>query len=89
MGALSGHDEPAVVEQAIGVSLRRMGWTPRPPPVPLVDYPDQRYLDALRHLADLQRRKIRHLALTNFDTERSQSSPARHPIVSNRCSIRS
>ncbi len=61
-----------VVEDAIGVSLRRMGtdcldllqfhWW---------DYGDLRYLDALRHLADLQRDgKIRHLALTNFATER-------------------
>src|SRR6266849_6244516 len=61
-----------VVEQAIGVSLRRMGvgrldllqfhWW---------DYADARYLDALRHLADLQNDgKIRHLALTNFDTQR-------------------
>jgi aryl-alcohol dehydrogenase-like predicted oxidoreductase len=61
-----------VVEEAIGVSLRRMGvecldllqfhWW---------DYRDQRYLDALRHLGDLQQDgKIRHLALTNFDTER-------------------
>ena len=61
-----------VVEDAIGISRRRMGaerldllqfhWW---------DYRDQRYLDALRHLADLQSKgKIRHLALTNFDTER-------------------
>ncbi len=61
-----------VVEKAIGVSLRRMGvdrldllqfhWW---------DYSDARYLDALRHLADLRDEgKIRHLALTNFDTER-------------------
>jgi aryl-alcohol dehydrogenase-like predicted oxidoreductase len=35
------------------------------------DYGDRSYLDALRHLADLQHEgKIRHLALTNFDTER-------------------
>jgi len=60
------------VEEAIGVSLRRMG-TDR---LDLLqfhwwDYRDQRYLDALRHLADLQNDgKIRHLALTNFDTER-------------------
>ena len=62
----------AVVEDAIGVSLRRMDvdrldllqfhWW---------DYADRRYLDALKHLADLRaEEKIRHLALTNFDTER-------------------
>ena len=35
------------------------------------DYGDRSYLDALKHLADLQREgKIRHIALTNFDTER-------------------
>ncbi len=61
-----------VVEEAIAVSLKRMGvdrldllqfhWW---------DYRDERYLDALKHLADLrQEGKIRHLGLTNFDTER-------------------
>ena len=61
-----------VVEGAIGISLRRMGvqhldllqfhWW---------DYADQRYLDALRHLGDLRDEgRIRHLALTNFDTAR-------------------
>jgi aryl-alcohol dehydrogenase-like predicted oxidoreductase len=61
-----------VVEEAIGISLSRMGtdcldllqfhWW---------DYGDARYLDALRHLADLRDAgKIRHLALTNFDTAR-------------------
>lgn len=61
-----------VVEDAIGVSLKRMGvdaldllqfhWW---------DYADRRYLDALKQLADLREAgKIRHLALTNFDTER-------------------
>ena len=61
-----------VVEEAIGVSLSRMGvdcldllqfhWW---------DYSDGGYLDALKHLADLQSEgKIRHLGLTNFDTER-------------------
>jgi aryl-alcohol dehydrogenase-like predicted oxidoreductase len=61
-----------VVEDAIGISLSRTGvdrldllqfhWW---------DYGDKSYLDALGHLADLQRDgKIRHLALTNFDTER-------------------
>ena len=60
-----------IVEEAIGVSLKRMGvecldllqfhWW---------DYSDESYLDALDHLAELQREgKIRHLALTNFDTE--------------------
>jgi len=60
------------VEDAIDVSLRRMGvdrldllqfhWW---------DYGDRRYLDALKHLADLcDEGKIRHIALTNFDTER-------------------
>ena len=35
------------------------------------DYNDENYLDALKHLADLQNEgTIRHLALTNFDTER-------------------
>jgi aryl-alcohol dehydrogenase-like predicted oxidoreductase len=62
----------AIVEAAIDVSRRRMGadrldllqfhWW---------DYRDNRYLDALGHLADLRDTgKIRHLALTNFDTER-------------------
>jgi aryl-alcohol dehydrogenase-like predicted oxidoreductase len=61
-----------LVEEAIGVSLARMGvacldllqfhWW---------DYSDESYLDALKHLAELQNEgKIRHLALTNFDTER-------------------
>src|SRR4051794_33319356 len=61
-----------IVEDAVGVSLRRMGmdrldllqfhWW---------DYGDNRYLDALKHLADLREAgKIRHLALTNFDTAR-------------------
>ena len=61
-----------MVEDAIGRSLSRMGverldllqfhWW---------DYGDASYLDALKHLADLQHEgKIRHLALTNFDTER-------------------
>jgi aryl-alcohol dehydrogenase-like predicted oxidoreductase len=60
-----------VVEEAVGISLSRMGverldllqfhWW---------DYDDPSYLDALRHLADLQHEgKLRHLALTNFDTE--------------------
>lgn len=61
-----------MVEDAIGRSLSRMGvkcldllqfhWW---------DYNDASYLDALKHLADLQREgQVRHVALTNFDTER-------------------
>jgi aryl-alcohol dehydrogenase-like predicted oxidoreductase len=60
-----------IVEQAIDVSLRRMG-------VETLDllqfhwweYANSSYLDALSYLAELQAKgKIRHLALTNFDTE--------------------
>jgi aryl-alcohol dehydrogenase-like predicted oxidoreductase len=60
------------VEGAIAVSLRRM----RVECLDLLqfhwwDYRDTRYLDALKQLADLrQEGRIRHLALTNFDTER-------------------
>jgi len=61
-----------IVEEAVAVSCRRMHvdrldllqfhWW---------DYRDPRYLDALKHLADLRDAgQIRHLALTNFDTER-------------------
>ena len=61
-----------VVEDAISISLTRMGverldllqfhWW---------DYKNDGYLDALKHLSDLQQEgKIRHLALTNFDTAR-------------------
>jgi aryl-alcohol dehydrogenase-like predicted oxidoreductase len=76
----------AVVEAAIDVSRRRMAvdrldliqfhWW---------DYRDSRYLDALSHLADLRDAgKIRHLALTNFDTERLGVITDRGiPIVSN------
>ncbi len=62
----------AIVEAAIDLSRRRMA-TDR---LDLLqfhwwDYRDSRYLDALSHLADLRDAgKIRHLALTNFDTER-------------------
>ena len=54
------------------------------------DYNDGSYLEALRHLADLQDEgKIRHLALTNFDTKRLGTIADRVPIVSNQvqCSI--
>ena len=61
-----------IVEEAVSISRSRMGvecldllqfhWW---------DYSDESYLEALAHLADLRREgKIRHLALTNFDTER-------------------
>src|SRR5713101_5717670 len=61
-----------LVEEAIGVSLSRMGvasldllqfhWW---------DYGDESYLDALKHLAELQHEgKLHYIALTNFDTER-------------------
>lgn len=61
-----------MVDDAIGRSLSRMGvetldllqfhWW---------DYGDPSYLDALKHLSELQHEgRIRHLALTNFDTER-------------------
>jgi len=60
-----------IVAENIQVSLRRMGvetldllqfhWW---------DYGDANYLEALRYLAELRDEgKIRHLALTNFDTE--------------------
>lgn len=74
------------VEDAVGISRARMAvesldllqfhWW---------DYSDESYLDALDHLTDLQHDgKIRHLALTNFDTERLRVI-ADHgvPIVSN------
>jgi aryl-alcohol dehydrogenase-like predicted oxidoreductase len=60
-----------IVEENIKVSLRRMG-------VDILDllqfhwwdYGDDNYLEALRHLAELRDEgKIRHVALTNFDTE--------------------
>jgi aryl-alcohol dehydrogenase-like predicted oxidoreductase len=60
-----------IVEKNIDISLRRMGvdsldllqfhWW---------DYQDDNYLDALRYMSELQQAgKIKHLALTNFDTE--------------------
>jgi aryl-alcohol dehydrogenase-like predicted oxidoreductase len=80
-----------MVEQAVNVSLRRMDveqldllqfhWW---------DYSDPGYLDALTYLVELHDAgKIRHLALTNFDTERLERIQ-RHgvQIVSTRCSSR-
>ncbi len=60
-----------LVEQNVDLSLRRMDV----PALDLLqfhwwDYGDARYLDALEHLSALREEgKIRHLALTNFDTE--------------------
>ncbi len=60
-----------IVEDNINISLRRMD-------VPSLDlmqfhwweYRDPGYLDALKYMAELQQAgKIKHLALTNFDTE--------------------
>lgn len=69
-----GRMTPEVVEHNIDISRRRMAtdcldllqfhWW---------EYRDPNYLDALKHMADLQAKgKIRHLALTNFDTEHLQ-----------------
>lgn len=61
-----------VVEAAVDVSRRRM----HSDTLDLLqfhwwDYQDERYLDALKHLSDLQEAgKIRYLGLTNFDTLR-------------------
>ncbi len=62
------------VEENINISLRRMAVDT----LDLIqfhwwDYSDPRYLDALSHMADLRDEgKIRHLALTNFDTKNVQ-----------------
>jgi aryl-alcohol dehydrogenase-like predicted oxidoreductase len=75
-----------IVEENINVSLRRMGvdsldllqfhWW---------DYHDANYLEALRYLAELRDEgKIRHLALTNFDTEHLRVIVEQGiPVVSN------
>lgn len=75
-----------IVERAVEVSRRRM----ETDVIDLLqfhwwDYDDLRYLDALKHLADLcAAGKIRHLALTNFDTERMRKiTDAGIRIVSN------
>lgn len=63
-----------VVEDNINISLRRMGVSS----LDLIqfhwwEYGDSGYLDALKHMAELQAEgKIKHLALTNFDTEHLQ-----------------
>ncbi len=66
-----GNMSRIIVEERINLSLRRMGT----PCLDLLqfhwwDYSDDRYLDALKHLMDLQAAgKIKHLGLTNFNTE--------------------
>jgi len=75
-----------LVEENINVSLRRMD-------VASLDlmqfhwweYQDKNYLDALKYMTELQvEGKIKHLALTNFDTERLQIiTDAGIKIVSN------
>jgi aryl-alcohol dehydrogenase-like predicted oxidoreductase len=66
-----GNMSRTIVEERINLSLRRMGT----PCLDLLqfhwwDYSDDRYLDALKHLMDLQTAgKIKHLGLTNFNTE--------------------
>jgi aryl-alcohol dehydrogenase-like predicted oxidoreductase len=74
------------VARAVDISRKRMGvekldllqfhWW---------DYEDERYLNALGHLADLQREGLlKHLALTNFDTRHLRGIVERGiPIVSN------
>ena len=63
-----------LVEDAMNISLRRM----KTDTLDLLqfhwwDYADERYLNALKHMADIRDGgKIRHLALTNFDTENVQ-----------------
>ncbi|QYO63582.1 aldo/keto reductase [Leptolyngbya sp. 7M] len=76
----------AIVEENIQISLRRMD-------VASLDllqfhwweYRDSGYLDALKYMAELQAAgKIKHLALTNFDTEHLQIILDQGiPIVSN------
>ena len=75
-----------VVEGAIATSRRRMDM----PSLDLLqfhwwDYGDERYLEALRHLADLQREgQLRRLGLTNFDTAHVREIvDAGIPVVSN------
>jgi len=75
-----------IVEAAVRSSLRRMDV----PALDLLqfhwwDYEDRRYLDALRHLADLRTAgMIRHLGLTNFDTRHVEEIVRNGiPVVSN------
>ena len=81
-----GNITKEIVDKNINISLRRMD-------VASIDlmqfhwweYGDESYLDALKYMADLQSEgKIKHLALTNFDTEHLQIiTDAGIKIVSN------
>ena len=64
------------VEQSVVRSLRRMGtYTLDLLQFHWWEYEDVRYLEALDHLAELGNEgKIRHLGLTNFDTEHLQTT---------------
>ncbi|KAL6057631.1 Aldo/keto reductase [Balamuthia mandrillaris] len=79
-----------VVEENINNALERMKTTQ----LDLLqfhwwDYDDERYLDAITHLKDLQEEgKIRFLGLTNFDTEHmAKIVNSSIPIVSNQVSF--
>ena len=75
-----------LVEENVALSLRRMDVET----IDLLqfhwwDYQDESYLDAMAHLSKLRDdAKIRHLGLTNFDTERLQRITAQgFRVVSN------
>ena len=69
-----GHMTRPVVEENVEISRRRMGVDT----IDLLqfhwwDYEDSNYLEALKYLSQLRDEgKIKHLALTNFDTEHLQ-----------------
>ena len=74
------------VEENINKSVRRMGVES----LDLIqfhwwDYDDERYLEAMGHLGELRDEgKIKHLGLTNFDTQRLQKIVDEgHQVVSN------
>ena len=91
MGAATGADAAAFVEDDVAISLQRMGvetldllqfhWW---------DYDDAAYLDALTHLAELRDAgQMKHLALTNFDTAHLETiTSTASASCRTRCSIR-
>ena len=55
------------------------------------EYDDASYLDALKHLADLQHEgRIKHLVLTNFDTEHARivSNQVQYSLVDRRPEVK-